>query len=164
MGKFYARIGEELTLYVRQLAWLNTAPTDKSKAIDQVEGPPLTRLQKLKAEDLKPDLPPLPVPHLVEYLLEIGPVVPAGMGAGPIEWRDIAAWSDLTGTALEAWEARLLRRLSADYLAESRLAEKPEAPAPWTEADQTEAQREAVSRKVSNAFRAFILSKKGGEA
>lgn len=113
----------------------------------------------MKADDIAPSLPWNPLPYIVEFLMEIGPVLPAGMSIGKIEWRDIAAWQDVTGIELEPWEARMIRRLSADYLSEMRRAEKPDAPAPFTEEDQTEARREAVARKVENAFKALMLAR-----
>jgi hypothetical protein len=73
--------------------------------------------------------------YLIGYLLEIGPTVAAGMGAGPITHGELRAWMDNIGIELEPWECRLLRRLSGDYLAESRKAEKADCPAPWRAPD-----------------------------
>lgn len=113
----------------------------------------------MQAEGIDPPTPPCDGLFLVEYLMEIGPIVPAGMGAGSVSWRDIAAWQDCTGILLEPWQAKLIRQLSSDYLNMSREAEKPECPAPWLSDEEIEANRDAVGRKVSNAFKAYMMAK-----
>jgi len=76
-------------------------------------------------EQYMPEMPPLEQGgYLVSYLLEIGPTMASGMGAGPISYEAILAWQELTGIALQPWEMRFLRRLSGEYLSESRRAEK----------------------------------------
>lgn len=83
-------------------------------------------------DEWMPPLPPIEGgEYLVAYLLEIGPAVAAGMGAGPLEWRHINEWSAGTGIQLTVWECRTLIRLSKEYLAESSKASKHFAPAPW---------------------------------
>ncbi len=93
--------------------------------------------------------------HLVEYLWEIGPTVPAGMGAAPIAHSEIAAWQANTGIPLDAWEARLLRDLSLAYLAESNRATDHGAPPPWqpviTEATPDDAAR--IARRIRDVLR-----------
>jgi hypothetical protein len=69
--------------------------------------------------------------YLVGYLFEIGPVVPAGMGNGPISFSEIDAWVGITGRDLSPWEARILRELSIVYLNQQALSEKPDCPAPF---------------------------------
>lgn len=76
-------------------------------------------------------MPPNPAPHIIERLIEIGLSEAAGMAAVPVSWLTIEAWQRITGITLAAWEARLIRRLSSDYLASSRLAESENCPAPW---------------------------------
>ncbi len=92
-------------------------------------------------------MPPNPAPHIVDRLLEIGLTEAAGMGAGPMTWLQIDAWSRLTGVALAPWEARLLRRLSSDYLAESRRAEDINWPSPW-QAIPSEHDRDAEEQRL----------------
>lgn len=53
------------------------------------------------------------------------------MGAVPLSWTTIDAWQRVTGISLDPWEARLIRRLSSDYLAMSREAENETCPSPW---------------------------------
>ncbi len=84
-------------------------------------------------------MPPNPAPHIIHRLIELGITEAAGMGVGPITWQTIAAWQRVTRIELGSWEARLLRRLSVEYVAESRRAESENAPPPWrTEMTQRE--------------------------
>jgi hypothetical protein len=56
------------------------------------------------------------------------------MGVSAISWRTLEAWQAFTGIRLEPVAgARLLRRLSGDWLRESDKATKPDWPAPWVE-------------------------------
>lgn len=153
---FYEWLGERLSLYVRQQAWLQATPKH-DKVSGRQDG--TSRLQQMRADNLTPDLPDNPAPYLIEWLFEIGPVVPAGMGMASIGWRDLAAWQDVTGIELDPWEARLLRRLSAEYHVQAQKAEKPDCPAPYTAAS-IELNRDAVDRKVRNAFAAFAQAKR----
>lgn len=76
-------------------------------------------------------MPPNPMPHITERLIEMGLVEVAGMGAVPLSWSTLSAWSQMTGVRLCPWEARTMRRLSAEYLAEGRRAEDMTCPPPW---------------------------------
>ncbi len=134
MGKFSRGVLEELSLYVRQTAWLNTAPerpeNDKSKE------PPLTRMECMRRdhgdEDWHPEMPPIEVGgYLIGYLFEVGPTMAGGMGAAPISHQEIESWQHLSGIALRPWESRFLRRLSNDYIVESHRAAKRGTLAPW---------------------------------
>ena len=81
-------------------------------------------------------MPPLEwAPYIVNYLFEIGPVLPAGMGSGPITASEIEAWQRLLGLELQPWEVRLLLRLSREYLSESHSATERGRPAPWQSGD-----------------------------
>lgn len=76
-------------------------------------------------------MPPNSAPHIIERLIEIGLSEAAGMGAAPVSWQSIDAYQRNTGIVLAAWEARLIRRLSSDYLLMSRKAENENCPPPW---------------------------------
>jgi len=134
LGKFYARLRRELTLYIRHLAWLHATPkpapgTKRAKAAENV--PKLSRLERLKKDGITQQMPPNPVPHIVDRLLEIGLVEANGVGAVPISWREINEWQRATSVDLAPWEARLIRHLSTEYLAEGRRAESENYPPPW---------------------------------
>ncbi len=147
MGKLQRQLGDELTLYVRQMAWLNAAPkpdprSRRGKAAEDAP-PRLSRLDELKRKKIEPVMPPNPAPELIARLIEIGLTEGGGMVPSPLGWGTIAGWSQATKVAIQPWEARLMRRLSVEYLAESRRAESENCPAPWRSAVVTEAEKAA---------------------
>ncbi|WP_245824717.1 phage tail assembly chaperone [Sphingomonas azotifigens] len=116
------------------MAWLNTVPkpderTRRARANAPV--PTLTRAEKMKLDRIAVPMPPNPLPHIVERLLEIGLSEAAAMGVGPVSWLTIDAWCRLRGIDLPAWEALLIRQLSVEYVAEQRRAESENCPPPW---------------------------------
>jgi len=107
-----------------------------------------------KDDGYLPEMPPVDAAdYLIEYLFEIGPTVAAGMGAGPITHVEMCAWVDLTGIELCPWEVRFLRRLSREYLSEFHEAEKTDRLPPWNPEEAHRIDREAVAKKIKNAFR-----------
>lgn len=94
-----------------------------------------------------PPLPPLDAPHLFEWLMEIGPTDNGAMGRGPISWTAIRDWKATTFKPLSAWEARLLRKLSVEYLTESHLAEDNGRQPPWMP-ESVEIDHEANERQL----------------
>ena len=56
------------------------------------------------------------VVYLWELFLELGSSREVGMGQNPIYYREIYAWSRLTGIKLSNWEIQLLRKMDAKYL------------------------------------------------
>jgi len=153
LGKFYEGLGNELSLYVKHLAWLNTAPKEpqQGKRKSKDAPPPPTRMARMKGDGIEPELPPCPAPHLIAHLMEVGPFEVTGMDRVTVSWREIDAWIERTGFAVAAWEVRLLRRLSNDYLSSSRAAEDPHCPAPWS-AKPTQSNRDAIERKLLRVF------------
>ena len=143
MGQFYEGLGEELSLYVRQVAWLLAIPRVKDSRGIETKLP--ARIAPYKAQRAGPPLPPLTAQHVYDWLMQVGPVEVSGMGQVPISWATIHAWAALTFNRLSAWEARMLRRLSSEYLAEVQAAEDHTRPAPWTarwsEIDTKDAER-----------------------
>lgn len=145
MGKLQARLGRDLKLYVRQLAWLHATPkppegTKRAKYADKA--PRLSRLDAMKRDGVTPKMPPNPAPHIIGWLVEMGLSEAAGMGSAPISWATINEWQRATRVALKPWEARLIHTLSVEYLAEGRKAESETCPAPWRAAP-TQADRNA---------------------
>ena len=117
-------------MYARQSAWLNARPEkadgDKSKV------PEPSRRERLKKQGIEqPDMPPCDCLHLAGYLFEIGPMVMAGMGDGPLSHADLGAWMRNTGIALNPWECRALRRASIEYCNEASQATGRNAALPW---------------------------------
>lgn len=76
-------------------------------------------------------MPPCDAQHMVAFLFELGPTVPAGMGEGAIDDVQIDAWQRNTGIELDAWQARTLRQMSKEYLAETYSAKDRACKTPW---------------------------------
>ncbi|HEY0823054.1 MAG TPA: hypothetical protein VGD76_04640 [Ramlibacter sp.] len=92
--------------------------------------PPKSRLEKLRGERGQGFEPRLPALHAGEDLLEwFWDVGPANAGAA-LTHTEIRNWQENTGFELQSWQARLLRRLSQEYLAETSRAADPMCPAP----------------------------------
>jgi hypothetical protein len=91
----------------------------------------VSRIDRLKRDKIVPAMPPNPAPHLIDRLVEMGLTEAAGMGVAPLSWLTIEAWQRVTAVRLTPWEARLLRRLSTEYIAEGRRAEDETCPPPW---------------------------------
>jgi hypothetical protein len=106
------------------------------------------RLERLEADGGSAHLPPLPAAgHLVSMLFEMGPTLPAGMGEAPITFSEIDAWQHVTGIRVNAWEGRMLRRLSGAYAAERAKGVDIKRPAPWPEGI------EGAKRMAANSLR-----------
>lgn len=90
--------------------------------------------------------------HLIEVLFSAGPCEAGGMGEVPISSTELLAWLSGAGIELSAWEFRAVRRLSAEYLKQSRESEAPDCPAPYAGTSQ-EQQRDAVSKQIQEVFR-----------
>lgn len=116
------------------MAWLHAtpkpAPGSRRAKLAQ-DAPQRSRIDQMKKDGITPRMPPNPMPHIMDRLVEIGMTEAAGMGVVPLSWREINEWQRATGVDLAPWEARLLRRLSAEYIAEGHRAELETCPPPW---------------------------------
>ena len=152
MGKLHRSVGDELTLYVRQLAWLQATPKPPkgSRAAGVADqSPRKSRADVFKARKIEPPMPPNPLPHVLRWFTEMGISEAAGMGSAPLSWVTIDAWQRITGTRLSPWEARLIRSLSVAYLAESREAEDENRPAPWSAVSSAPERNAELAQLVS---------------
>ena len=139
---------------MRQLAWLHAAPHregDKTR--------PVARLQRMRTTRGDPGyMPELPDPgcaaYLLAYLFEVGPASSTGMGPAPITHQELAAWCQVAGVPLQPWEARFLRALSREYVAEAMAAEDPMRPAPWSTEPTTE-HLQVVARSLRDEMAAM---------
>ncbi len=117
------------------MAWLQATPKPDPRRFPNGKVPPTLKLvsrhERMKSDGITPQMPPNPAPHIIDRLIEIGLTEAAGMAAGPLSWQEIDAWCNRTGVDLPPWEARLIRRLSSEYLSESRKAEDENCPPPW---------------------------------
>lgn len=98
-------------------------------------------------------VPPNPAEHITDWLMDIGPTIPTGMGPEPISWEAINAWCDRIGIELDAWEARTIRRLSRVFIAQQNEARKPSCPAPYSEVAESP---EQVDDRVTAQFKAMF--------
>lgn len=149
MGKFYEGLGDQLSLYVRQSAWLNTAP-DKAE---------LSRLQAMEKDQLEPDLPEVDAPWLLGHFWEAGPTSPGPMGEAPLSFQEIQAWQQQTGTELAPWAVRLLRRLSREYLEAAHAARSADCPAPYTSPEGARRNAQAIDRQIRLAMKSYFAAK-----
>lgn len=127
------------------MAWLNATPKPPTGVKQPVNAPaPVSRAARMKADGIDPQMPLNPAPHFIDRLVEIGLTESTGMGNVPLSWASIHWWQVVTSIELSPWEARLIRKLSVEYLAESRRAEDAGCPAPWqTARSQREIEVEA---------------------
>ena len=162
MGKFYSGIIEELTLYARQLAWVRSIPIAKQEksVANSDKQTELTRAEKIQKNGGRPLLPDVgDAEYVITYWQDLGMVEMGAMGPIPLSAREILSWQECTGVELSAWEYRAIKQMSQSYLMQAKESEKPECEPPYgdpvNEFDST-----IVSKKVSNAFKAFIQAKR----
>lgn len=134
----FAQTIEQLTLFVKQAAWLNTIPS-KAK-----------RPRRETKSDAMPPL--LGGAYLIEILFEVGPAKPLGMGGNvSIDEVDLAAWMANQCVTLTPWEAKTIRQLSREYAAMLSEAIEPNAPPPWVDPEiMTAERREKISKAMSD--------------
>lgn len=116
------------------MAWLAATPKPDPRSRrgkKQDDAPKLTRMEMLKRDGGAPQMPPNTMPHITDRLIEIGLTESNGMGLTPLSWREIEAWQVNVCFRLAPWEARLIRQLSVEYLAEGRRAESENCPPPF---------------------------------
>lgn len=89
------------------------------------------RAQLLSKRSPNRELPDVIVaPYLIQYAHELGLQKNTGMGVAPIEWVDIKAWAQLTGTELYPEESKILRELSFHYVSQYNISKAHDCPAP----------------------------------
>lgn len=136
-------------MHVRQLAWYGATP-GKAKQ---------SRAETAKAEGTPLNYPPPgDAAYLLDYLFEVGPVGWAGMGEVPVSHLELQAWQANTGTQLQAWEARALRRLSQAYVNQVVCSREANCPAPWAPEVPDETRRDSVDRKLRSIFSALAAN------
>lgn len=154
MGQFFAQTGEELTLFVRHVAWLKSRPRKPKQ-----EGEAPTRLAQIEDNGGQAVYPPIMHgQYLLDWLFEVGPVMLGGMAQAPLTFQEIESWARQTGRILSPWESQTMRALSQAFIAAGMEAEKPETPAPYDRQNE-QFDREKISKKVGNLFKALARSK-----
>jgi hypothetical protein len=141
------------------LAWLHTAPEPEEKPAKKSKEKKdnLTRLEQiLKERDdgvETVEMPACDAVYVIGYLFEIGPAVNNGFGRSSITQLEIEAFQRNTGIELESWEARLLKRLSIEYINESLAAVKEDRSSPWIDAPYYKAPPNIIAQRLKQAMR-----------
>ena len=135
------------------MAWLHAVPDPPAVPEGMRPSPrdSRSRQKRMAAMGVPVSLPPNPWPAMVRHLLDIGPIISTGQGAVEVSWRDLAEWQRGAGLKLSPWRARLLRRLSREYLDELHLSRSPDRPAPWSD-PRAEAVERALEADNLDAF------------
>jgi hypothetical protein len=110
----------------------------------------VSRLEDIRRQGRAPSLPHISLPYLVELFLEVGPALAGGFGAAPLTHAELRAWQDDIGIRLTPWEARALKRMSGEYVAELSKAEATDRPAPFV--PDFRHRRREVARKIDEVF------------
>ena len=138
---------------MRHSAWLGAVPEAAPGA--RADASKLSRRERIERDGGEIEMPPFDEgEYLIAYLYELGPTVAADMGAGPVTFAEMAAWQAARGFELEPWEARLLRRLSVDYLVESHRATERNCPPPWGGSVAVRVSHDRAAARALELFRA----------
>ncbi len=141
MEQFFEGLADDLTVYVRQFAWLTVErdrPKDDTSAKDKSVPSYMlpSRLEQMRIDKKDSSYQPLMPPveagkHIVDFLFEFGPLVRSGDGSGPMTHTEIRNFQENTGVEFDSWGARLLFKLSREYYSESNRAKSVDCPEPW---------------------------------
>lgn len=105
----------------------------------------------------------MPDIHGLEYILshwqEIGRCSSGAMGPIPLSATEIQAWQEGTHNDLMPWEFTAMLEMSRGYVSMLLEGQKPESSPPFGDPVR-EFDRDLVSKKVSNAFKAFLQARK----
>jgi len=136
---FFAETIETLSIYVKQIAWLNTIPEKEKRA---------------RRDTVGGDLPPITAGrYLIHLLFEIGPAQPRAMSSPvAISELEIAAWKANRGISLSAWEAGTIRRLSHEYASALTKASQASCPPFYMSPERMTEDRRA---KIANGMAAW---------
>jgi hypothetical protein len=97
--------------------------------------------------------------YMVDYWQTLGRCSSGGMGPVPLSATELRSWQEGTLTEIDSWEFSTLIEMSRGYVSSLLEGEKPETPPPYGDPVR-EFDRESVSKKVTNAFKAFLQARK----
>lgn len=118
-----------------------------------------TRARRIEDNGGTPLLPEVDAAYMVGHWYAVGQVMPTGQGVLPLSAAELRAWQQGRQADLAPWEFQTLLDMSRAYVGQLHESEKPECPPPFGDA-ANEFDREIVSKKVANAFKAFQHAKK----
>lgn len=137
---------------MRQRAWLHAVPkAANEKAITETDK--RTRLERMRDKGQTPELPPLNDDPLVRLLFQEWPALDGGMGLARLTHEEVRAMQDNMGITLPPGEVDFLRRLSAEWIAESGRAKEADCPAPWVDPETTEYRLEVLPNRIKAFLR-----------
>jgi hypothetical protein len=132
------------------LGWFHSVP-EKSQQ---------SRAEKIEANGGRPLMPDiLGAEYLVGYWVAAGRCSAGAMGPVPLSASEIVSWQRGTRTELLPFEFSTILEMSRGYVEMLHAGEKPSCNPPFGDPVR-EFDRETVSKKVSNAFRALLQSRK----
>jgi hypothetical protein len=132
LGKFLEACRDELIVFVRHSAWLNTAPDHPDKDKGKKHKSRRATLEKKYGKPLA--MPECGAQYIAAYLFDIGPTLHGEMGEYPLTHGELHAWMSNTGIELNVWESQTLRRMSVEYLSAQQAATSTTALPPWRDA------------------------------
>lgn len=91
--------------------------------------------------------------HIIDALLQVGPMASSGMGLGAVSWQEIKAWHETACSPLAPHELQLVRRLSAEYLQSYDKAKALDCPAPLPIAPKTVEAAKALQVSIKSLLR-----------
>jgi len=159
-GSFMDTLNKDALTRVKQsIGNIPIAKQEKSVANSDKQTE-LTRAEKIQKNGCRPLLPDVgDAEYVITYWQDLGMVEMGAMGPVPLSAREILSWQECTGVELSAWEYRAIKQMSQAYLMQAKESEKPECEPPYGD-PVNEFDRTIVSKKVSNAFKAFIQAKR----
>lgn len=104
-------------------------------------------------------MPECDAEYLILYWQDLNLCSVGAMGPVPLSATEIYSWSALSGVELEPWEFNSLRQMSQNYVSYLHISEAPDAAPPYGSLAQ-EYDRNVVQKKLTSAFKAFIMANK----
>lgn len=117
------------------MAWLHARPKNEERARQKI----------FEDEEHEIEMPDCDAQYIIEYLFDLG----LSIGEHALTHTEIQSWQQNTGTILEAWESRFLKKLSSIYLSEYKESTDSEKETVW----------ESAPHYMSMAYRKMIKSK-----
>jgi hypothetical protein len=137
------------------MGWFHSTPKSEKPSKDKQ----LNRAEKIKAAGGTPLMPQCDAEYLIAYWNDLGLCSSGGMGAVGLSSLEIDSWSRLSAVELEPWEFQALRQMSQHYVSMVHKGEDVDCPPPFGEMASI-FDRDVVGKKVTNAFKSFIMAGK----